>query len=315
MVVKGNEEYCIQCVSVVEMHSPDLAVVTVVCKYTCLAAREAGTGLFGYVFLEVLVLFYHWEVMMMRANYLVSSWQGLLQMVVYLVGRGYEQWHVTHLPVEKKDKFSIIDNKLIGQYQTDKTKYQRNYSKEKGFANFVYLRWEHVVIILHTNGTIPESILVTDRDGSKKLNDNFYNIDEKALQFRVSDNIAFEIKSIQKKGQRKKDVSVQLTNDVFKGIKRELKEVASTRNKYEMIKHFDRLNGLPAWAGINQQKGELKSYLYNQAKDLGVFNVGDRKQSKEAKQKFMSSLRLHTRRKVYKVWQSDSTNISSLEED
>lgn len=73
---------------------------------------------------------------------------------MYLVSRGYFYHCVIYLPQKKTDKFLQIDQKLISKYAADKSKYQRARQKNKKIANFYYLRWENIAIIMHTLGSL-----------------------------------------------------------------------------------------------------------------------------------------------------------------
>jgi len=110
------------------------------------------------VVFQMAFLSHHWEVMCMKLNYLCSSWKSLLEMVNDLAGHGYIYVHVLYLNPKKQDKYLDIDLKLIKKYNAfyNKLKFKDKYyrRKQKGLANFRYLRWENVVVILHTKGKI-----------------------------------------------------------------------------------------------------------------------------------------------------------------
>ena len=55
----------------------------------------------------------------MKINYLCNSWQYLLQQVVYMVGRGYYNYHVGTIPTDKVAKANKIDKKIIEKYKID----------------------------------------------------------------------------------------------------------------------------------------------------------------------------------------------------
>ncbi|NYE08814.1 hypothetical protein F4694_005670 [Bacillus niacini] len=192
---------------------------------------------------------------MAQQNYLVSSWQGLIQLLVNLCGKGYYYYHITELPVNKKSKWGDIDAKFIGKYQTDKNKWQRHRQKRKGIANFYYLRWEHLVLVLHTEGMVPREFLYDDK---------FSDIRRSPVFLKISDLSAFEIQIVDKK------VSVTLSRDTYRGLKDMLYNVAKTKNKYKMKQTFNLINGFPAYKGVLGQKNQLAEYLVAQAKKNGI---------------------------------------------
>jgi hypothetical protein len=208
-------------------------------------------------------------------RYVCASWQGLLQQLVYLIGRGYFFYHVTYLPVNKKEKYSQIDAKLIGKYKTDKTKWQRSRLKAKGVANFYYLRWKHVAVILHTLGEQEDEIIYDDK---------FLDIRKNPLLLKISELVAFNIQIVDRR------VTVKLAKDTYEGLRIELHQVAKTKSKEKMAKAFDRINGFPAWAGIIVQKRRLAWYLCEQAKKHNI-------------QLDQSELRFVDQRKPVKVFQ------------
>ena len=87
-------------------------------------------------------------------RYLCIDWQGFIQQLVYQVSRGYWFYHYVKYPVAKEDRWRKIDEKLQKKYSTDRSKYVRARRKQKGLANFVFLRWRDHAVILHTMGTI-----------------------------------------------------------------------------------------------------------------------------------------------------------------
>lgn len=217
----------------------------------------------------------------MDTNYMCVSWQALLQMIVHLVGRGYYFYCITHLPEHKRARWSSIDRKLIARYQTDKSKFQRARCKSKKTANFFYLRWENISILLHTAGEL----------GNIEYIDHFTDIRHQPIHLAISDLISFAIgvNAMQTKGEIKNKVFVRLSRESYRGVKDELAECAKSTNKYIMKMAYDRLNGLPAYSGIINQKRNLAKFLSIQAKRHG----SDLK---------ASQLRIHTRLKKHKVY-------------
>ena len=95
---------------------------------------------------------------MAKANYLVTTWQGLLQQIVLYVGRGYYFAQIFKFPEKKRDKWPDIDNKLLAKFAADKSRFQRARQKNKGQINYVYLRWEQLGIVLHTYGDVAPGV-------------------------------------------------------------------------------------------------------------------------------------------------------------
>ncbi|NIK80527.1 hypothetical protein FHS15_005717 [Paenibacillus castaneae] len=207
-------------------------------------------------------------------QYVCGSWQGLLQMVVYLVGSGYTHYHVISLPIRKKDRWNEIDQKLIDKYQTDKSKWQRARQKRLGAANHMYLRWEHIGILLHTRGNISDKI---------RNDDVFFDVQIKPIPLQISDLTAFLIYFFDGA------VTVRLAKETYEGLKMNLADAARSRHKAHLIKMINDLNGYPAWRGVIVQKRRLAKYAAVQARKNGI-NLDEK------------YLRIYDKRKIYPVW-------------
>ncbi len=210
----------------------------------------------------------------MNTNYLCNNWQGFLQIIIYMMSRGYYNYCLTILPEKKKSKWLKIDKKLITKYEIGKSKFQRARQKAKGQANFYYLRWESCALLLHTSGNF-----------NINIDDKFLDVREKPLLIKISDNIKFEVKET----SEDKKLSVWLNKDSYKGFKLVIADVCRTKKKPLIIKEYDKINGLPAWKGIIIQKHSIAEYAVKQAK-------------KNNFKLLKKELRINTRRKLYKVF-------------
>lgn len=156
-----------------------------------------------------------------------------------------------------------IDRKLIEKYDCDKSKYERARLKKKKIANFYYLRFHNVFLILHTEGDIRDNIVYDDK---------FKDIRDKKSQIsiKISDLTTIDIfmGAFKKGGTRK--VTVKLNKSTYRGIKDSLYIAARTKNINLMKREFDKLNGYPAWSGIIEQKVKLAKYLEKQARSHRV---------------------------------------------
>lgn len=191
-----------------------------------------------------------------------SSWQGLLQQIVFLITKGYGYFHITNYPESKQDKWVKIDQKLIEKYQTNKTRSQRSRNKEKGNANFWFLRYENVAVIL---------MATTDFKGSKTkvnngivIDDEFFDIEKKDMKIEIGRMSSFKIH------KSNGSVKVSMTNKMYKEVSTNLKEVAKLKNVSKAKYEFQKLNGLPCWAGIIEQKFMLLDVIVQELKRHNV---------------------------------------------
>lgn len=209
-------------------------------------------------------------------QYKVGNYQGMLQMLVYLIGRGYFFYCLVHLPTQKRDKWDKVDQKLIDKYQCEKSKWQRSRAKVKGDANFYYLRLDALAVILHTPGAFPDTILADDP---------FEDIRKKPCTLQITELTAFDV-SVTKE----KKVSVKLNSKTYQGLKDNIAQTAELKSKELLIREYNKVNGFPAWAGIIAQKRQLAKHVQNQA--------GRHQYKIESK-----DLRINTKRKIYKVFE------------
>lgn len=207
------------------------------------------------------------------SNYLCSSWQGFLQQVVYQVSRGYVYYCIVEYPEKKRDKWSKTDTKLIQKYQADLSKDQRYRRKAKQLANFMFLRWDKWSVILHTAGEI-EGV---------HYDDKFHGIEGRPLELRL--NLGYRIH----KGA-KGEVTVHLTSESYRGVKAALDHAISSRRQNLLVDEFNRLNGLPCWGGIVEQKSQLLEHILRKAGKCGI-------------KVERSDFRFLTKRKVYDVFE------------
>lgn len=207
-------------------------------------------------------------------HYLCDRWQGFIQQTVFLIGRGYHFHCLAILPEKKKERWDEIDKKLIGKYQADKSKFQRARQKQKGTTNFFYLRWDNLALILHTKGVIADGIAYDDR---------FLDVRDKPLTISISENITLLVYVENGK------VSVKLEKESYRGFKACIEDVCKLKDKRTIIREFDKINGLPAFSGIIDQKRRLATFTAKQAKKHQV-DLSPKE------------LRVNTRRKIFKVF-------------
>lgn len=67
------------------------------------------------------------------------------------------------------------------------------------------------------------------------------------------------------KGGLSRGVTVKLDKNTYKGIKDTLEITLQTHNKKLVCGEFDRLNGIPAYAGVIEQKRKLAKFVLNRA--------------------------------------------------
>lgn len=218
-------------------------------------------------------------------QYQCATWQGLIQELVYLVGRGYYFYCIVPLNFKKCGKnWAKTDKKLIKKYEMNISKFQRARKKKKGKSNFYYLRWQHVAIMLHTAGDVDSTV----------YNDRFLDLRErqKKIVLKISDLIWLQINLGAPKNDNKRHIEVRLYKDSYNGFKDNLERVIQLKNKEMIFNEFNKINGIPAWAGIIKQKQLLYNFMLRKCKSNSV------KLNNEDKPK----IRILTKRNVVKVF-------------
>jgi len=216
------------------------------------------------------------EVKYMGYTYEVENWQGLLQQLVNYTSLGYRKYCEVEYPERKRERFSTIDRKIIAKYHADKSKDQRSRLKKKGFANFVFFRWNRYACILQSPGVVRDDIV---------YDDTFHSITGNPIEVRVGPETLLVVGLFGRNG----GVSVKMSTETYRNVRAGLMEATYSGDRKRCIGEFNKLNGLPAWHGIVKQKVRLAEYLVKQARSH---------QMKLSKR----DLRIYTRRKVYPTW-------------
>lgn len=191
--------------------------------------------------------------------YIPTNWQGFVQQLQFLVSRaGYRYFHVSHYPAQKKDKWLKIDNKLIDKYQTNLSAKQRSTNKSKGNANFMFLRFENIAVILMATSNFKGGKTKT-REGIV-IDDEFFDIASKDLNIEIGRMTGLKIHTADNK------ITVSMTKKMYQDKSGLLVEVAKEKNVKKAKYEFGKLNGLPAWGGINKQKFQLLKVLVEELK-------------------------------------------------
>jgi len=212
----------------------------------------------------------------MGYTYEVQNWQGLLQQLVNYTSLGYRKYCAVEYPERKRERFSAIDRKIIAKYHSDKSKDQRSRLKKKGYANFVFMRWDRCAWILQSPGVVRDDIV---------YDDTFHDLAKRPIAVRAGPETLLVVGLFGRNG----GVSVKMSKETYRDIRAGLMEAAYSGDRKRCVREFNKQNGLPAWHGIVEQKVRLAEYLVQQARSH---------QMKLSKR----DLRIYTRRKVYPVW-------------
>lgn len=171
-----------------------------------------------------------------------ENWQGWLQEIVSLVGFGYHYYSVVKYPVEKKDKWRAIDEKMLVRFDVV-DKHRRARRKRTGMANFHVIRFERTLVILHTEGELPPGV-----DLSRE---RFFDVRKQPLQLSIGRLLRLNVSKASGK------VEVCMPNDFFADVRANIEELAKIKSLPRMKSYMQRLGGIPGYRGINDQRRQL----------------------------------------------------------
>lgn len=189
-----------------------------------------------------------------------GDWQAFLEQIIRLLSRhGYSHFSLSMYPLKKFSVWCEIDKKLIAKYRADSSTMQRYRARKKGFCSFYFVRWEQYAIIFRSSGDVPPGI---------KMDDTFLSIAKHPINIRIGESVTVQI--VQNNGR----TTAKLDEDTCKGLKAKLFCAANAAQKAKSSKiletEYNKLNGLPCWRGILQQKSTLKRYCTKLAKERNI---------------------------------------------
>lgn len=277
------------------------------------------------------------DIKKLNYKYITVSYEGMLQQLVNYVSNGYQYFFSMEFSQKHMENIEKIDEKIINKYQTFLSKDKRYYNKKKGLANFVYLRFKNQAFVLMATNDFQNK----NTKSNVLIDDHFYHFEDKQnpLLFNVSEHLSFRLRTVTeaknikktikiKEGKKtkkqiqkiKKDASkkttkitVFLTKEMYRNKKYYCMELLNKRLYKQSINEFNKLNGLPAWSGVIEQKLALKSelmkYIKANAKNIGM-NIKNKQEQKDFRIKFINdcydAMYINMTRKPVKIFDDDS---------
>lgn len=183
------------------------------------------------------------------------SMAGFIQMIVNLIGQGYNYYHVMVYPEKKQHKFHLIDIKLAEKYEANMERNKAYRSRRMGKSSYRLLRWGQLAILLKTNG-----------ESSPNEDDQFSDVRNSSLKLRVGEFTVLDVRYTDSG-----TLSVYIEKCCYRNIKTELMELCFLKDAGRIYYIYDRLNGFPNYKGIIKQKQWLKKFIINHAKKNQFF--------------------------------------------
>jgi hypothetical protein len=214
---------------------------------------------------------------MSQGKYLCTSWQAFIQQLISNLSHGYYYFHYYELSEKRRPKLLQIDELMISRFEADKSKDRRYHHRKAGKVNYLYLRYELMIAILRSEG---------EETDEKRLEQRFQDIRKEPLEIRLhGGEIILKLHKTVDKG-----LTIHFTKDCYRNLKTKFMELLEKRQIEQLKYWFNALNGIPAYAGINEHKRMLLTHIVKSAKKHGIALK-------------RSDFRLNTRRKIYKVFE------------
>ena len=189
-------------------------------------------------------------------QHVCGDWRYFLQRIQGNMKDEYFYYSIFSIPETKMDKAEAIDQKIIEKYGCNMSKDQRHRNKKKGNANFQYFRFQSCGVIMATPGNVVDDC------------EPLINVNIKPMVLRVGTlEVVFKRSKVKIKNKEGRVIKTQtkytlfLTDKCMEEKKREFNNLAKRGKCEEIIEHFNRLNGIPSYSGIVQNKVKLKKHL------------------------------------------------------
>ena len=164
------------------------------------------------------------------------------------------------------------DPEIAKYYKSNLKKYQRTYRRHtKGLRNYFYMRHQNTGIVLATEGQ-PDPQLM-------HIEQFLQDIRQKPLRLKVSYVTELIIHAQPRKNKKTLKVNIYLSKETIQIIKANLLQVLKLnanppKKAQKQAKNAVRkawlVNGYPSFAGLLQQKKDLKRWYINQARLRGI---------------------------------------------
>ena len=172
----------------------------------------------------------------------------------------YLYYQLSYIENEKMNKefLAKLDSKIMEKYQTDKNKNQRLNLRRQGKARFIAVRYKNILLILRSEGEFEIA-----------KNEKWKDIRKEKINLKISENVTYNIGLGQSKASKNKTleskITVTLSKETLNLIKLScLDAIRYKKSIKKLCFEFNKINGFNGWAGINQQKKQLRDYLVNE---------------------------------------------------
>ena len=195
----------------------------------------------------------------------MEIWE-FIELLRHRVSWGYVYFYIFEQKKPEKDA------EIRQYYKADLKKYQRSYRKKVlNLRNYFYMRFGKQGIILSTEGQHDPDLT--------HIKEFFKDARREPLTLKISDITTLKIYAQPRKQKRTYKVLVLLSRETTKIIKTNLlqilKQNANPTSKQEKsaktaIKKSWLVNGYPSFAGLLEQKKELKRWYIKESRTRGI---------------------------------------------
>ena len=189
-----------------------------------------------------------------------------IELLRHRISRGYVYYYAFEQRKPEKDK------EIAKYYLSHLKKYQRTYRKHiKGLRNYFYTRFQTIGLVIATEGKPDPQLTHIERF--------FKDIRQEPLRLHISDITELIIHAQPRANKKTLKVNVYLSKETIQAIKANLLQTLKIyanppKKAQKQAKNAVRkawlVNGYPSFAGLLQQKKELKRWYINQARIRGI---------------------------------------------
>lgn len=193
----------------------------------------------------------------MAYRYVASSVAGFVQqLAVGYIAKGY-YFYVAGLIPPQKDP-TKTDQKILGAYHIDVSKWTRSRRKREGWASVQYLRFRHFYVIIANHGLHPFFAAEAER---------LTDVRRCPLQF-----MGYSIGCRRARGEGEYHASVRISKERYAELKSRFESVALNRTVEELVSDFRHLRYEP-YAPVRVQLFALLRQVNRRRKVAGLEEV------------------------------------------
>lgn len=173
----------------------------------------------------------------MKSRHEISSVDGMAAILVNLISKGYRYYFTG--TIEEPAKFAVRDSRMLEYYDADLPKWTRERRRQRGEANFRYLRYANWFVVLATEG-IAERFWREDRHRIRDIRHTPIRFKGYSLSYRQGGwkDRRLWADPLVRERDMKWHVRVQLDFETYSGVKAYFLNMATHRQADFLAREF-----------------------------------------------------------------------------